>query len=770
MADETYDPKKFVPADEDFDPNRFVVAGESQTAPMATQRGYVPGKAANDAKEFALGALPAIGAAGAVALSGPAAPLTVTALAALAGGYAGKGVEMGLRTGTGVGAETVPPTFAGRQLAGLNAGAEQAKYELGVGYAFKVAEKVARASIRHAERSQLFSALRQEQKLAIQKQRATDDFERMLSKNDEEIAGIDKALEDLQVATGQAGTAKRASMESQRDSLIARKRYLEQQATEEAFRVAKVEAAAKGVDAALAATGAGVPGVGMTAQAHATQMEGLVHQFTRDRIQNMGGAYVGLRDEAMKRAPAPVDVRPLFKRVADEINKIPQLPGTGRNLTEINEILLGIKKDYSEFSKGKPAVVRPASAADALMGKTQKVVKEATPAVDEGASLAAVLEMQGNLSQEIAKLQSKGPSGERTAKVLRVLQEDTAKFIEKEMERQGWQEGPALLKAVRNQWAADSSYMEQQAFQLLKKDPGRAHELLTADSGYAPVLKKVLKDTNGYDVAWPEIRRRWIESNFVRNGKLDFTAFVEAARREQPIIGTIFDTPQAKAQFQRLHLASLKMEVLEGKAFKSVAGQAKVEALHREMQSIGEEMAAIDARIPQEMAEIFNSSKGPQAELQRRLSQAKGYKREALKEAFERKTADIAAKQNELGLLQKGVGRDLLGPVPRILAYRGASGLVGGGMAGLAMGGGGSIEGAIGAGMGLTAGLVISKADEALVKKMVKMADDPHAMSQMMRILDSWEKGLAPKVAQALRLSVLGYTGSQQAVQLMSSH
>ena len=129
---------------------------------------------------------------------------------------------MGLRTGTGIGAEQVPKTFMGRQMEGLKAGGREAGYEIGVGLALRSAETVARAAIRHAERSELYAGLRQEQKLAIKKQRATDDFEVAISKNDDEIARIEKSIDDMQVGVGQAGTAKRAEIQKKTDDLLAR--------------------------------------------------------------------------------------------------------------------------------------------------------------------------------------------------------------------------------------------------------------------------------------------------------------------------------------------------------------------------------------------------------------------------------------------------------------------------------------------------------------------------------------------------------------------
>lgn len=753
MADETYDPKKFVPADEEFDPNRFVVVGEPQTAPMAAQRGAPASEQARArAKEFAISALPAIGAAAASLATGPAAPLTATMLSAALGGFAGKGVEMGLRTGTGIGAETVPPTTGGRLVAGAKEGLSQAMFEGVAGVAARAAGAAARATVYHAERSALGKAMRREQKILGQQAQAKTEFERALSANDVEISNIEKSMEavsrEMDVAKGNA----KISAQQKYDALLAKKQYLQRQATEEAFRIEKIESAAESADRALAATGAGVPEMGQMAVAHQQAAGSLVHRLERDTIETMGAGYVGLEEEAAKRAPKAAGTKPLFERTVQTIRRIPRIKeGPGQNWTEINEILAKVENDYANALHSTPERVVGQETDPLTLGQRPRKVA-GTPAKGMEASIPELLVMQGNLSQDIAKLESKGPSGERTARVLRGLRDDTDAFIKAQMKAQGWEEGPAALDAVRAQWATKSSYMEHQVFQTLKKDPARAHELLTVESGYTPVVKKVLKDAGGYELLWPDIRRKWLEANFVRNGRLDFSAFVQGAKDNAPIIAEIFDTPQAMAQFRRLHTSAMKLEALKGKSLKSIADNAKYARLQGDIQKIGEEMAAVDDVVAKEVEDIFASGQDKTRALQGKLAEARGYKRERLREVYADRQKALEAQLQELGMSKPGASRDIFGPIPRILMYRGTAGMLGGLAAGLAGGGTGAMAGA---GVGLAGGYALHKADQAIVKRLLYLADDPVAMQKVMGAISDFERGVA-KAGPALRAALLG--------------
>ena len=733
------------------------VVGKPQTAPMAAQRGAPTSEQARArAKEFAISSIPTVAAGAASLATGPAAPLTATALSAAFGGFLGKGLEMGLRTGTGIGAETVPPTLGGRLMAGAQEGLEQGTFEVGAGIAAKLAGAAARATIAHSQRSQFAKALRHEAKLKARMEGERAAYETALSRNDAEIERLEKAIDDIGREQGVAGSNVRLGAQAKLDALEAKKLYLQREAVEEAFRVSKIEAASASVDRALAVTGAGVPEMGARAAVMADKLTPLVYHFERDSIESIGAAYVGLEEAAMQAVPGRIDTRPLFKKTVDRIKKIPRLEGPGRNFTEINENLAKLEKDYEEFGKAKPDTVVKAGKGEldplSLKAKPDEVVPGG-PSVAERESLAGLIVFQGNISQELAKVQALGPSGERTARVLRQLNEDTGKFIEQKMLEAGWKEGPGMLKAVQNQWYSTSSFMEQQAFQLLKKDPSRAHELLTAEANYTPVLKKVLKDTGAYEAMWPEIRRRWIESSFIKNGRLDFAAVTETARANQSILREIFDTPESMAQWRRIQLPAARLEALKGKSLRSVADRAKYEALAGEIQKVSEQMAAIDDQVAKDVEQIFAAGKDKQQAFREKLAEARGYHRDRLKEAYEKRNAEFAAQLQEMGLLKPGVSRDIFGPVPRILMYRGAAGLVGGGLAGAIAGGGvGGLAGAAGA---LAGGWALNKADQVLVQRLLFLAEDPAAMGRVMKAIDNFERGVAMS-GPAFRASLLG--------------
>lgn len=736
-------------------------SGESQTAPQAAQRGAPTSEqAVRKVQEFGLSSLPALGAMGAAGLavaSGPAAPLTAAALSAFFGGLAGKGVEMGLRTGTGIGAENVPPTLMGRVAEGTKAGVEQMGMEVGAGLALRGAEKVALMTLKHSTTSELAKKMLQ--------QRSTDKaFAAALSKNDAKISEIEKAMADAaDTAERSVGAVRKAALDKA-EALAAQKRMIQSQADEQALRISHLEAAQESVDKALSATGAGVPQAGMTKAAYEQKLGSLAKQYERDLIESMGGNYVGLEQEALQRAPAPVDVRPLFSKIAEEVKQIPQLGGTGRHLTEVDKVLMQFAEDFKKFSAGKTAKVagpRVDPAVGAVMqGETGRIVKEAVDAVDANQSLAGLLVFRGNLSQAAAKVAQEGKSGERVGRMLRGLLDDTDKFINAEMLKQGWKEGPGALASVKSAWQEGSAFMEQQAFQTLKKAPERAHELLDASSGYAPVLKKVLKDTGGYDSMWPEIRRRWIEDQFVKNGALDARGFLDGLRANRPILGEIFDTPAAKLQLQRLETAAGRLDALTNGVTKNAAEYAKMEAFKNQLLKIGDDLAAVDARVEKNVEEIMASGKMRQEVYREKLANARGVERQALKDAYE-------ARVKQIGLQQEGMTSRLFGPVPQMLMSRGAAGAVMGGAAGLLGGHAPSIGGALG---GLAVGYGLQRAEVALTKRLVHIAEDPAAYREIVKALDAWRTGWSPRAAQALRTSLLGYEGGKVAIDLMPSH
>lgn len=737
------------------------VVGESQTAPQAAQRGAPTSEqAVRKVQEFGLSSLPALGAMGAAGLavaSGPAAPLTAAALSAFFGGLAGKGVEMGLRTGTGIGAETVPPTLMGRMAEGTKAGVEQMGMEVGAGLALRGAEKVALMTLKHSTTSELAKKM-------LQQSAADKTFAAALTKNDAKISEIERAMADAaDTAERSVGAVRKAALDKA-EALAAQKRMIQSQADEQALRISHLEAAQESVDKALAATGAGVPQAGMTKAAYEQKLGSLAKQYERDLIESMGGNYVGLEQEALKRAPAPVDVRPLFAKIAKEVEQIPQLGGTGRHLTEVDKVLMQFAEDFKKFSAGKTAKVagpRVDPAVGAVMqGETGRIVKEAVDAVDANQSLAGLLVFRGNLSQAAAKVAQEGKSGERVGRMLRGLLDDTDKFINAEMLKQGWKEGPGALASVKSAWQEGSAFMEQQAFQTLKKAPERAHELLDASSGYAPVLKKVLKDTGGYDSMWPEIRRRWIEDQFVKNGALDARGFLDGLRANRPILGEIFDTPAAKLQLQRLETAAGRLDALTNGVTKNAAEYAKMEAFKNQLLKIGDDLAAVDARVEKNVEEIMASGKMRQEVYREKLANARGVERQALKDAYE-------ARVKQIGLQQEGMTSRLFGPVPQMLMSRGAAGAVMGGAAGLLGGHAPSIGGALG---GLAVGYGLQRAEVALTKRLVHVAEDPAAYREIIKALDAWRTGWSPRAAQALRTSLLGYEGGKVAIDLMPSH
>jgi len=740
------------------------VSGESQTAPQAAQRGApTSAEARRKVQEFGLSSLPALGAMGAAALtvsSGPAAPLTAAALSAFFGGLAGKGVEMGLRTGTGIGAENVPPTLMGRMAEGTKAGVEQMGMEVGAGLALRGAEKVALMTLKHSTTSELAKKM-------LQQSAADKTFAAALTKNDAKISEIEKAMADAaDTAERSVGSVRKAALDKA-EALAAQKRFIQSQADEQALRISHLEAAQESVDKALSATGAGVPQAGMTKAAYEQKVGSLAKQYEKGLIETIGGNYVGLEQEAAKRAPAPIDVRPLFQQTVAKIRAIPKLPGTGSQFTEVNKILSQLETDFNQFATGKKAAVKEVAETSPVLDAsgnpittTRKILSEATAAVDENASLSGLLVMQGNLSQAAAKVAQEGKSGERTARILRGLMDDTDKFIKAKMLEQGWKEGPGALDAVRKSWAEGSAFMEQQAFQTLKKAPERAHELLDASSGYAPVLKKVLKDTNGYETMWPEIRRRWIEDQFVKNGALDARGFLDGLHANRSILGEIFDTPAAKLQLQRLETAAGRIDALTNGVTKNAAEYAKMEAFKNQLLKIGDDLAAVDARVEKNVEEIMSAGKMRQEVYREKLSTARGVERQALKDAYE-------AKVKQIGLQTEGLGGRLFGPVPQMLMSRGAAGAVMGGAAGLLGGHAPSIGGALG---GLAVGYGLQRAEVALTKRLVHVAEDPAAYREIVKALDAWRTGWSPRAAQALRTSLLGYEGGKVALDLMPSH
>lgn len=109
----------------------------------------------------------------------------------------------------------------------------------------------------------------------------------------------------------------------------------------------------------------------------------------------------------------------------------------------------------------------------------------------------------------------------------------------------------------------------------------------------------------------------------------------------------------------------------------------------------------------------------------------------------------------------------LFGPVPQMLMSRGAAGAVMGGAAGLLGGHAPSIGGALG---GLAVGYGLQRAEVALTKRLVHIAEDPAAYREIVKALDAWRTGWSPRAAQALRTSLLGYEGGKVAIDLMPSH
>ena len=95
-----------------------------------------------------------------------------------------------------------------------------------------------------------------------------------------------------------------------------------------------------------------------------------------------------------------------------------------------------------------------------MQGEIGRIVKEAVDAVDANQSLAGLLVFRGNLSQAAAKVAQEGKSGERVGRMLRGLLDDTDKFINAEMLKQGWKEGPGALASVKSAWQEGSAFME----------------------------------------------------------------------------------------------------------------------------------------------------------------------------------------------------------------------------------------------------------------------------------------------------------------------
>jgi hypothetical protein len=725
------------------------VTGASQTAPQAAQRGAPTSEEARSgAADIAMSAIPTLGALGGAALTGGAS-IPLTALAAGVGGFAGKGVEMGLRTGTGIGAESVPETIGGRLMAAGKEGLLQSSFEAGSAVAMKAAANAAVATAGYAGRSTLGQAL-------LKEKQVTSDYLAALASRDARIAELDRRIEANQRVIERNTGRARADAEKQTEALLGQKKLLQTKATEEAFRIRHIEAANESVERALAQTGAATPGVGQTVAAHGQQMGGIVRQFENDTFDNLIGGFIGLEQAAVSLKAPPVDVRPIFKSAAERIDRIPKMPGSGQQFTELNETLATLRKHFDEFGKGKikaeAAPVDPASGT--VLGQSERRIIESIDAVDKNANLGGLLRMRGGLSQEIAKLKAAGTDGKRAAAVLEPLLGDTDKLIDSTMGRMGWTEGQSTFKALKDDWAAASRFREQQAFQLLKKAPERAYELLDATSGYTPVVKKVLQDTGAYEAMWPEIRRQWIANKFVRNGKLDTAAFLEGVRSNEPILNEIFDTPQAQAQLRRLRLGAARMEKLTGNSFKGVADYSKMETFKDQLLKIGEEIAAVETKAQRTVDEIMQKGASRDAIYRDKLARASGEERAALKEAYERKMAD-------LGIATGRMERDLLGPVPRMLMSRGMAGAVMGAAAGQ------SITGALG---GLAAGIALQRGEAALTRRLIHLSENPERWTAFVDAVNKFSSGQAPRAAQALRASILGYKAGRVTQELVSAH
>ena len=708
------------------------VVGATQTAPMAAQRGAPTSEEARrNAKEFALSSLPALGAAGAVALTGPAAPLTAPAIAALVGGFTGKGIEMGLRTGTGLGAETVPPTTGGRLMAGAQAGMEQSAFELIPPVVFGGVGRVRDALAKWAPSTPLGQSIMagRAEKLRYEGMRTA--HAESARKLDERLAAIESARD---TATGKVS----AKMELERDALLAKRSLVEKQGMEETFRQHHIERAHASVDAALEAEKVGVPGAGMTDLGMQKAMNPLGFTFEKDLLENMGAEYVGLERAAASRAQAPVDARPIFKSAVDRINRIPEMKGTGGAFTEKNKTLTALRDRFAEFGKGKAAVVKPG---DPNLITTERRISEAVDAVDKNESLGGLLVMRGGLAQEIAK--ARGLKDQRVLDVLEPLAKDTDNLIRATMGKAGWREGPAALDAANAAWHEGKAFMEHQAFQLLRKSPERAHELIDAASGYTPVLKKVLKDTGGYEQMWPEIRRRWIESNFMKGGKFDAGGFAAAVRQNQPIIGEVFDTPAAKDHLRRLTLASNRIDALQNGALRGVGDYTKVEKFNQTVQDIGAELASMEARATERIDKIMASTENRGDRVRELISRARGAEKDALEDAWLR-----AQERNRMA--QREASGIRVRQIPGMLVSRGTAGAV----MGLASG-----AGTTGAVIGALTGTGSKYAEDALVRYIVKKTEDPAYYARLMASIDKWDKAIAPRTGQALRLGILGYEG-----------
>lgn len=727
---ETFDaPKTY----ETFD---VPVVGESQTAPQGAQRGAPTSEEARaNAKEFALSSLPALGAAGAVALTaasgGTATPLTAPVIAALVGGFTGKGVEMGMRTGTGVGAETVPPTTGGRLMAGLQSGVEQAGYEALPLTVIQGMSRMRAAAAPWALETPLGQAI-------VKGRQEKITYEGMRSANAETARRLDERLAAIEAARDVKTGKVSAKLEAEQKALTAKREAIQKQSLEETFRQGHIVAAHDSVDRALKAENIGIPGAGMTDLGMQKVMNPLGFTFEKDLLENMGAEYVGLERAAASRATAPVDARPIFKRAVDAINRMPEMKGTGGIFTEKHKTLAALRDRFSEFGKGKAAVVSPG---DPNMLTAERRVSEAVDAVDKNESLGGLLVMRGGLAQEIAK--ARALKDQRVLDVLTPLAKDTDDLIKATMGKAGWKEGPAALDAANAAWREGKSFMEHQAYQLLRKSPERAHELLDAASGYTPILKRVLKETGGYDQMWPEIRRRWIESNFMKNGKFDASGFNAAARENQAIMGEIFDTPAAKEHLRRLHLASGRIDGLQNGAIRGVADYTKVEKFNQTLQEIGEELATMEKRAEDRIETIMASSGNREDRVRELISRARGAEKEAIEDAW-------AKAQERTKLAIKEASGIRLRQVPGMLVSRGTAGAA----MGFASG-----QGVTGAAIGAAIGAGSKYGEDALVKYLVRKTEDPVYYARLMDSMNKWDKAIAPNVAQTVRLGILGYQG-----------
>lgn len=743
-----------------------VFTGEPE--PLGTDPASVRRQARSDAianaKETGLSALPAIGAAGAVAATvasgGSAAPITAPLLAALIGGYTGKGVEMGLRTGTGIGAEQVPPTFAAQQMAGVRAGVEQSMFEAGAGIAINAANRAVKWSLPWAERTALGQTLiktgAEEAKLAAKE-----------AANADKVAGLERQITANQAAMQAAEGRANAELVAKQASLERKMEAARRNGIEERARAEHIDSAHAGAAQALEATGAGVPGAGMTDEVLRGATKPLAYELKNNMLRELGGNFLGIERAAAARAPAvPIDARRLFKPAVDQIKSMQRMEGTGGMFTEPHETLLEMMKRFEQYGKGKaPAALDSPATTDALMNTPAKRMSAAIDALDKNETLGGLLVMRSGLAMEIAQARMAGEKGHRLLYVLEPLAENTDNLIKATMGKIGWKEGPATLDAAKAAWGTGKDYLAHQVFEVASKDPGRLHELLTAGSGYTPIVKKVLGDMGVEKQLWPEVRRRWIESNFIKDGRIDAGAFMQSARNNQSVINELFDTPQAKDQFRRLHLASAKIDVLQNKALRGVADYTKAEAFEETVASLGEELLKAEARAQQKVAAAFESGTKKNTTLTELLKDARGPEIEAIREAHAAKLAAIEREQGRAGSMFGTAS------IPSMLISRGGAGMVMAGGSAM-MGGASPIQSALGAAAGFGIGVGTKAAQDAMVRRLLTISQNPTKHAILMNALNVFEKKGSQAAGQALRLAILGYQGGAvvRDLGLMPSH